>query len=464
MTVGSSWGIIVVAKQTPMPRSFPMTTIADVGEAMQTVLTRVADTAATATRFVQRESKLGGAEFVQTLVFGWLANAEATLEDLAQTAATLGVTISPQGLDQRFTRQAAECLQQVLAHAVTVLIAADPVAIPLLQRFQGVYLLDSSTIQLPDALQAVWPGCGGNTPTHTSAALKFQVRLNVTTGQLDGPLLQLARENDASAPLQTAPLPTGALRLADLGYFSLDVLRDMAAAGVYWLSRLQAGTAVYTANGQRCEKIGAWLAQQGERLIDQPIQLGVAHRLPCRLLAVRVPQAVADQRRRRLQAEGRRRGKTVTQRCLALADWTVLLTNLPPDKLSVHEAFVLARLRWQIELLFKLWKSEGHLDETRAERPARVQCEVYAKLLALICAHWLMLVSCWSERSSSPTRLMRTIRTHGQLLVEALGGSVGDIERVLDDLVQRLRATRPMTRRKTHPNAFDALVHVTDTP
>lgn len=441
-----------------------MTTIADVGEAMQTVLTRVADTAATATRFVQRESKLGGAEFVQTLVFGWLANAEATLEDLAQTAATLGVTISPQGLDQRFTRQAAECLQQVLAHAVTVLIAADPVAIPLLQRFQGVYLLDSSTIQLPDALQAVWPGCGGNTPTHTSAALKFQVRLNVTTGQLDGPLLQLARENDASAPLQTAPLPTGALRLADLGYFSLDVLRDMAAAGVYWLSRLQAGTAVYTANGQRCEKIGAWLAQQGERLIDQPIQLGVAHRLPCRLLAVRVPQAVADQRRRRLQAEGRRRGKTVTQRCLALADWTVLLTNLPPDKLSVHEAFVLARLRWQIELLFKLWKDHGRIDEWRSTKPYRILCEVYAKLLAMLVQHWVLAVACWGYPNRSLFKAAHTVQLHALHLASAFRRSLERLVEALTTIHACLTIGCRINKRKKLPHTYQLLLDPASLP
>jgi hypothetical protein len=46
--------------------------------------------------------------FNQTLVFGFLANPQATLEELTQTAATLGVEISPQALDQRFT--AAACI------------------------------------------------------------------------------------------------------------------------------------------------------------------------------------------------------------------------------------------------------------------------------------------------------------------------------------------------------------------
>ena len=69
----------------------------------------MADAAARETGFVQRQSKMGGAGFVQALVFGWMGNPEATLEQLAQSAAAVGVEISPQGLDQRFTSEAAAC-------------------------------------------------------------------------------------------------------------------------------------------------------------------------------------------------------------------------------------------------------------------------------------------------------------------------------------------------------------------
>ena len=78
-----------------------MASIPPVADAVRTVLTTEANRLARESGFVQRDSKLGGAKFAQTLVFGWLANPAATLEELAQTAATLGVAITPQGLDQR---------------------------------------------------------------------------------------------------------------------------------------------------------------------------------------------------------------------------------------------------------------------------------------------------------------------------------------------------------------------------
>jgi len=87
-----------------------MVSVAEIGAAMKSVLTTVATTAARESGFVQRASKLTGALFVQTTVLGWLNNPNASLGNLTQVAAALGVTISPQGLDQRFSRAAAETL------------------------------------------------------------------------------------------------------------------------------------------------------------------------------------------------------------------------------------------------------------------------------------------------------------------------------------------------------------------
>src|SRR5262245_43692594 len=112
-------------------KELPMVTIAQVSQAMQTVLTTVADSAARESGFVQRASKLTGALFTQTLVLGFLAEPQASREDLAQTAAALGLTISPQGLDQRLTESGAACLLEVLDAAAATVLAADPVAIPL---------------------------------------------------------------------------------------------------------------------------------------------------------------------------------------------------------------------------------------------------------------------------------------------------------------------------------------------
>ena len=111
-----------------------MSTIPQVCEALTNTLTETADEMASETGFVQRRSKLSGTNFVTCLVFGWLKHPDATLEQLVQTTAGLGVRISPQGLSKRFSPQAAQCLKGVLEAAVGKVIATESVALEILRR------------------------------------------------------------------------------------------------------------------------------------------------------------------------------------------------------------------------------------------------------------------------------------------------------------------------------------------
>ncbi len=436
-----------------------MTTVSELTQTLQTLFTTTADVLARRTGFVQRQSKLSGALFAQALVFGWLATPQASLENLAQAAAAVGVAISPQGLDQRCTEAAAVFLAALLGAAVQAVVAAEPVAIPLLQRFSAVVLLDCSTIVLPDALGLWWPGCGGSAAAHTRAALKIGVRYDLCRGRLVGPLLCDGRTHESTTPIQNAPLPTGALRLADLGFFDLDILTQIDAQDGYWLARMHRTTAVYDAAGQRWEVL-ALLAAQGSVEVDLAITLGVQQHLPARLLAVRVPQEVADQRRRRLRAQARDHGRTPSATSLAWCDWTIFITNLAPDMLSLREALVLARARWQIELLFKLWKSHGQIDESRSRKPWRVLTEVCAKLLAMVVQHWLLLTGCWTYPDRSLVKAAQTVRQHALHLASALscptllGRAIGVIHRCL-------AAGCRLNRRKTKPNTYQLLLDPT---
>lgn len=436
-----------------------MTTLAHLADAMQEILTTQADQAARVSRFVQRSSPISGSVFTQTLVFSFLASPHPSLEELSQTAATLGVAVSPQALDQRFTQAAATCLERVLSHAITQVIAAAPVAIPILNRFTAVYLHDSSTIVLPDVLADVWRGCGGGAAHNTASSLKIQVRMELRTGQLEGPQLQHGRDSDHEAALPTV-LPAGSLRLADLGYWSVEEMATMEQQGVFWLSYLQAATAVYDQRGQR-RSVLELLEEQGTSEVDVPIFLGARQRLGARLLAVRVPQEVADQRRRRLRAEAQRKGKAVSAVRLALAGWTVLVTNVAEANLNVREAVVLARTRWQIELLFKLWKSHGQVDEVHSSKRWRVLCEVYGKLLAMVVQHWLFLVSCWEYPDRSLPKAAQTVRKHALHLASAFDDA-RHLERALKTIQRCLRAGCRMNRRKKAPNTYQLLLELTD--
>lgn len=436
-----------------------MPTLPQLTTTLQTLLTTTAETAAHTTQFVQRRSKLTGAAFLQTLVFGWLSNPQATLEALAQTAATVGVDITPQGFDARFTDRAAACVQQVLHAATQQVIAAAPVAIPVLRRFSAVLIQDTTTIALPDALAPLWSGCGGSTPQGTSAALKVGLRFDLLTGQIDRLVCADGRTHDQAVGLQQPHWPTGALRLADLGFFNLGEFRQLSDQGVFWLSRFRAGTSLWDTTGQRYDLV-RWLAQQHSERIDLPILLGHA-RLPARLLAQRVPQEIADQRRARLHATARRKGQAVSAVALALASWTLLLTNVPTEQLSFEEALVLARVRWQIELLFKLWKSHGRLDESRSSNPWRVLCEVYGKLLAMVIQHWLLLTTCWHYPDRSLMKAAQTVQAQALHLAWAIAHR-DRVQHVLHIIQRCLAVGCRINKRHHRPHAYQLLLALGD--
>lgn len=433
-----------------------MTTISQVAQSMQVLLQDTAQQIGRSSGFVQRQSPFGGAELVQTLVFGWLGKPQATLESLTQTAATLGVTISAQGLDQRLGERAAECLRQVLDRAVQQLVQADKVPLEVWAHFAGVYVQDSTTVSLPAALAQVWPGCGGgHTPGDGAAALKIQVQWEVQTGQLARVELQAGREADRASGPWLADLPAGALALADLGYFSLERMATQAATGSFWLTRVSAGTLMVEAGGQAWS-LSAWLAAQTACQVDCLIQLGVAQQLPCRLLAARVSPAVAAERRRELRAEARRRGQAVSPERLKLADWTVFVTNVPAEWLSLEQAWVLARVRWQIELLFKLWKSQGQVDAWRSGKPWHILCEVYGKLLGQLVQHWILLVSCWQRPDRSLVKAAATIREHAAHLASTFG-QLADFENALRVVQRCLAHGCRLNKRRGAPSTIQRL-------
>src|SRR5262249_37107874 len=209
------------------------------------------------------------------------------------------------------------------------------------------------------------------------------------------------------------------LRLADLGYFCLERFAELGRQGVYWLSRLELGVKLYDAAGTEWS-VAEFLRQQASAEVDVLVAAGQKDCLPCRLLAKRVPPEVAAKRRQRLREKAIRKGRRVSQERWELAAWTVYITNVPAAMLSLKEALVLGRCRWQIELLFKLWKNEGHIDESRSAKPWRILCEVYAKLLGMVVQHWLLLVSVWSYSVRSLVKASRAVRTHALLLAKRL--------------------------------------------
>jgi hypothetical protein len=383
-----------------------------IAEEMKKVLEQKARELGRESGFIKREVKLDGAKFVQMLVFGWMSNPQATYEEMAQTATTLGIDITSQSIEERFSPLSAEFLKKVLEETIKVVVRMEQANIPILERFQGVYIKDSSTITLPDELKKIWKGCGGTNSEQAQSALKLQVQIDIKSGRISGLYLADGKEPDVSSKLnnpETMELEENSIHIGDLGYWSIKVFREIEKQSSYFLSRLKTRVLVYE-NTKKAWPVVKILEKKNASQLDTQVKIGEDERFACRLLAVKVPPEVAAERRRKWNEEAKEKGKTVSKARLAQADYSVFITNVPVNLLSLKEALVLARCRWQIELLFKLWKSYGQVDKSRSHKPYRILSEVYAKLIIMLIQHWILIAGCWNYPNRSLPKAVKHIQ------------------------------------------------------
>src|SRR6266699_3581445 len=260
-----------------------MNSVPQAAETVQRILEEEAAQLAREVGFIQRARVLSGADFVQSLIFGWLQEPEITLDGLTQVLQRREVSISASGLSQRFTPEAATLLQRVLERLSAEQMQVEPVELALLKPFSAVMLEDSSSITLPPTLAEVWRGCGGG-PGASEAAIKLFVRWDVLRGELQGPGLEQGRRNDKRGPLPLSDLPDGCLYVADLGFFGVQRLSSIAHGepghqGVKrsFVSRYQAKTALETRSGHRIQLRGI-LPQQEGQVVEVGALLGRAGR------------------------------------------------------------------------------------------------------------------------------------------------------------------------------------------
>ena len=177
-------------------------------------------------------------------------------------------------------------------------------------------------------------------------------------------------------------------------------------------------------------------------------------------MAFAVPKAEAAKRRRRLLKKAQKKGRKASATALALCDWNVFLTTAPAQWADAAAVSVLARLRWQIELLFKLWKSDARLAEVRSGKPWRVLCEVLAKLLGVVLQHWLLLAGCWQYPARSLRKAAKAVRGMALALASSLTNAAA-LRRCIGVIARCLRVAARINKRRQRPHSYQLLQHPT---
>ena len=425
-------------------------------EKMRMLLETIATEEGIKSKFVQRQSKMTASCFSQTMILGSLEKGDKALTEYAQVSADLGVEISASGLNQRINAKGVWLLKNLLSKSIQM-SQNHEIEREVLGQFSSIQILDSSYLALPKSLAEQYPGIG----QANAVGMKVCLNYDYLRGEIKALTLTSGREPDQKSRLHITSAEAGSLHLFDLGYFKQETFAELAQKDAYFISRYQLQTALYW---QQDEKTSFDLAQHLRKSkADQlsiSVFLGENARVPVRLVAQRLPAKIAAARRRKAREKAKRDGRRnpPTPKTLYLLGWVIFITNVSETMLSVEQILLIYRLRWQIELIFKVWKSRAKLKEIGDHRPDRVLCQCYARLTALVLFHFLVAPTFALYKQLSLLKAFSLLQHHVSHLLLAIANSWHDLSPIWQRFERDLLRFGMQDKRKKSPSTYQRLV------
>ena len=305
--------------------------------------------------------------------------------------------------------------------------------------FTAVHIADSTGFEFPPALKDLFPGSGGSA---AAAGAKIQLVWEYLSHSFAHLALVAGTTPDNKYIDTVVGLARrGALFLFDLGYFKVTALAQIAEAEAYFLTRLNHQTALYEAVAGRLGRVelARVLHAESRSLVEHPLYLGARDQVAVRLIAARVPEAVVNERRRKARKTARQRGYTPSHAHLALLAWNLFVTNVPRTVWAPATVCTAYALRWQVELVFKSWKSDLHLATVSTKTQEPTLCYLYGRLLLIVLAYALcpaLRTVLWTrqQRELSFLKLIRYLQASADSWLQQLFTSAAGLRTFLQQL------------------------------
>jgi hypothetical protein len=413
------------------------------------------------TGFVQRESKLGGVEFLGIMTQGLYSRPDATLAQMVAMLKDINkeLEISPGGLHQRINVSGVEFLKKMLSKALELSVSRliDESVPRILEHFGKVHLLDSTQVSLPEELSGVWSGSGG---CASEAGMKLHLMLDYKSGNYESIFI-----TDGTSPDQNyideaiERVNPGELLIDDLGYFKQEAVMDIDQRGAYFLCRFNHRNNLYKEEdgklvkfdlmselmrvqkkgGDLCE-FDVWFQKRGRK---------VKMRLTCEI----VPEEVAEDRRKNARKVARKKGRKPTGKHLFFLGWNLYITNVEKTILETKSVGLVHKVRWYVELVFKSWKSYHGLTQVRGERKERIECFIYGRLIMMTIMAFLngsVKRHLWNtkRREASFLKVVRHFQVKAHRFLRLMTDPIGLARFLLDEFLEACRLCKMDLRKR----------------
>ena len=334
---------------------------------------------------MQRESEITGHLFITIFTFAMSIYGTPTLNQLTGLLHTLlpEIDVSREAFHQRINEHAISFFETILSLAIE--LEVPEIELPVLDAFERILIFDSTSFQLPENLASYFKGSGGSS---SNSVIKILFGYDFKSSQFFYILLNGTDVDHLINNGMMEKIGANDLVLVDLGYFGVPTFAAIDAKDAFLLSRLKANATLYKKNEETGYLEEFDLIKFLKTISYEPTETEVYLKsqgkvIQVRLIVEKVPDDVKEERLRKMNKVAKKKGRQPRKRTKILQSFNLHITNASAKDVPIKSIRKLYAIRWQIELVFKSWKSNFKLDEVNGIRPERIKAMIYAKLLLI---------------------------------------------------------------------------------
>jgi len=335
--------------------------------------------------FIERKGKVSASAFVNSLLYSVMEQDQTSLMDIkCDLEEHFSCKVSKVALHNRFTPKAVSFLKAILSAQLSRQLDFGDNYFSS-GFFKQVCIKDSTKFNLPLSFINDYPGY--NSYNKNSSIMNIQYEYDILSGNWKSIELTKATRNDQCDSRETInTIQSGDLYIRDLGYVTTTYLEATVNKGAYFLNRLKKiNVYQFIGDGFKIldwDKLHKEMKQSGIQEKELVVYLGKNDKIKTRMVLFPVDNKVAESRIRKASKGGKRKKKyQLSKEYKIKAHYNIFITNVPEQILSTTQIQKIYKLRWQIELIFKAWKSHLKIDKVKPMKKERFECQLLAKFL-----------------------------------------------------------------------------------